>query len=730
MLNEQQRAAAEDTEGAILVLAGAGSGKTRVLTARICNLLAKGVDAYNVLAITFTNKAAAEMKERIERACGFGGVWTSTFHSMCARILRRHAELLGYDKNFSIYTDLESDRVVKRVAEQVEGANPKLRSQYLWHISRAKTFALNAEEYYNTIRQSVDDARVICGIYLKYEEELKRSNAMDFDDLLLKTKQLFDGFPDVLDSYARRFRYIHVDEFQDTNGLQFTLVKQLASVWGNIFAVGDEDQSIYSWRGAEIKNILDFKKTYPDARIYKLEQNYRSTTSILDAANKVIRHNSERNEKTLWSEFSDENSVKHFDAASDREEAGFVAREINARVNNGTNYRDIAVLVRANALTRLFEEEFNLHGIPYKIFGGFRFFERKEIKDVLGYVRLALNPNDNDSVLRVINYPKRGIGATAVNALQDAAARYGMTYFSVLRNAGMLPDALYKKLSAFRAVVEQLIEASIVLSPSDFIRKVIELSGIEQALSSGSDPDDANRLENVMELVNAVAQFEKDNQGADISDFMQSVSLVSDADGMDDENYVSLATVHAVKGLEFDTVFIVGLEDGIFPTSRALSGGDIEEERRLMYVAITRAKRRLYTSCARSRYRFGETVYFPRSRFIAEMRGEKQSLKVGNAFFAGNNPERRRDFESAARAFSKENLLKDAKRQTAAPSVGRDFSEFAKDVMVEHVKFGRGLIISTEGTGDGKVAAIAFKGLGVKRFSLSIAAQSLKIVKE
>lgn len=727
-LNEQQLLAVHDTEGAILVIAGAGSGKTRVLTARICALVDAGVDPYNILAITFTNKAANEMKERIERELGtYAGVWTSTFHSMCARMLRMDADKLGYGDNFTIYTDLESERVVKRVCENVHGADPKKKGIYLNRISQAKTAALAPDAYYEEIKDYVTDAREVTLVYAAYERELKACNAMDFDDLLLKTVELFEKCPDVLERWQNRFRYINVDEFQDTNKLQYRLVRMLAEKWGNLFVVGDEDQSIYSWRGAEIRNILDFPKDFPGAKVYKLERNYRSTKAILDAANNVIKNNSARNAKTLWSSVDGGSEVEYYEAYGDRDEASYVSRMINSLVERGENYRDMAVLVRANSLTRLFEEDFTLHGIPYKVFGGFRFFERKEIKDTLGYVRLALNPDDNDSFLRIVNYPKRGIGQSAVNELSQVSAQSGLSFYGVLKKGGLLSAGTEKKLSKFTEIAFDIERAVNGMPPVDFMKYVISRSGLETALKYSDDPEERNRYENIEGLVGAVSNFIEDNPEATMADFMQSVSLVSDSDGMDDENYVTVATIHAVKGLEFDNVFIIGLEEGVFPSSAAINNGDVEEERRLMYVAITRAKQRLYVVSSRSRFRFGETVYNPKSRFITEMRGEKPSIRVGGAFYE----------KKAAPALDRlANLSRKAPARTApaartaAKSGTADFDAFTKDVIVEHAKFGRGIIISTVGEGEDKTAAIAFKGLGVKRFALAIAVNSLKIVKE
>lgn len=733
-LNPQQLAAVNDTEGAVLVIAGAGSGKTRVLTARVCHLIETGVDPYNILAITFTNKAANEMKERIERYIGSQSVWTSTFHSMCARMLRYDADRIGYSTDFTIYTDLESERVVKRVLQDYPQADPKNKGDYLWHISRAKTLALSPDAYYDAIKNDDNDAYNIYQVYARYEEELKKCNCMDFDDLLLKTVKLFSECPDVLEKYQRRFQYICVDEFQDTNKLQYDIVKLLSKKSGNLFVVGDEDQSIYSWRGAEIRNILDFPKDFPGAKVYKLEQNYRSTTSILKAANNVIKNNSNRNEKNLWSEIKDDNSIEYYEAYNDRDEATQVARTINTLHRNGEKYSDMAVLVRANSVTRQFEEEFNLHGIPYKVFGGFRFYERKEIKDALAYVRLAINPSDNDSILRVVNYPKRGIGNTAVQELQEVAKAHDTTLFSVLVNPEWLTSNTAKKLAPFSQIATDLVQFSKQMQAVEFMQYVIRRSGLESALLH-CRLDDANRLENIEELVSAVQQFEQDNDGAGISDFMQSVALVSDTDEMNSEDYVTIATIHAVKGLEFDDVFLVALEDGIFPTQRAITAGDVEEERRLMYVAITRARKKLFVLNARQRYRFGRTEYLPKSRFVGEMSGFKSSMRYTNSSYSQptfdtsdriklgvNNPQTSAFKKNLSNGFSKSTL------ETPKKSSNVDYSQFKKDTVVEHTKFGRGIIIQTSGDGEDKIAAIAFKGLGVKRFSLAIAAASLKII--
>lgn len=738
-LNKQQQLAVDAVDGPILVIAGAGSGKTRVLTARICHLIEIGVNPYNILAITFTNKAANEMKERIERQLGYSDVWTSTFHSMCARILRMDCERIGYSKDFTIYTDLESERVVKRILQDYPQADPKNKGDYLWHISRAKTLALSPDDYYDTIKDSDSDAYNVAEVYRRYETELKKCNCLDFDDLLLKTVLLFSTCPDVLEKYQNRFHYINVDEFQDTNKLQYDIVKMLSKKHGNLFVVGDEDQSIYSWRGAEIRNILDFPKDFKGAKVFKLEQNYRSTTSILKAANNVIKNNSNRNEKTLWSEINQDDSIEYYEAYNDRDEATRVARAIDTLHRKGAPYSEMAILVRANSVTRGFEEEFNLHGIPYKVFGGFRFYERKEIKDALAYVRIAINPSDNDSILRVVNYPKRGIGNTAVAELQNVAKDTNSTLFQVLINPGLLSSATAKKLAPFTEIATELVKMQKQMSAVEFVQFAIRRSGLESSLAQSGDPEDSNRLENIEELVGAVQQFSQDNENATISDFMQSVALVSDTDNMNSDDYVTIATVHAVKGLEFDNVFIVALEEGIFPTQRAIYSGDIEEERRLMYVAITRARKRLFVLNARQRYRFGKSEPMTQSRFVSEMSGYKQSMRFSNSNYTQssfkpenriklgvNNPQTAAFKTKLSNGFDKSSM-----QGASAPKKSDiDYDKFAKDVVVEHSKFGKGLIIQTDGDGEDKIAAIAFKGLGVKRFTLAIAAPNLKIIED
>lgn len=737
-LNPEQLSAVVKKDGYILVLAGAGSGKTRVLTERIAHLVKQGVSPYNILAITFTNKAANEMKQRIASTLqSEANIWTSTFHSFCARILRIEAEWLGYNKNFSIYTEVESERVVKRIIKAMTSVDPKQLNSFMWHLSRAKNAGLEPNDYFLEIKDEFVDAENIKIVYSRYEKELKASNALDFDDLLWKTVVLFEKFPEVLKKYQTRFQYISVDEFQDTNMMQFKLVKLLSDFHHNLFVVGDEDQSIYSWRGAQISNILEFADEFKGASVFKLEQNYRSTPEILKAANNVIKHNRERNAKKLWTNEGTGAGVTYFEAYNERAEADFVARNIARFVSMGEKHSDFAVLVRANSLTRVFEENFNLYGIPYKMFGGFKFFERKEIKDFLAYIRLAVNPKDNESLLRAISFPKRGLGDVALSQLQELSE--GEDLFSALSkvDSSSIPSATKSKFLVFKDTVDKMIELKATLSAEEFVQQVLEVSGIYNQLKGGND-DDKNRLENMEELVTAVAGFVKDNPEATIDDFLQSVALVSDTDEMDEDNYVTIATVHSAKGLEFENVFAIGLEDGIFPTKRAIDSGEIEEERRLVYVAVTRAKKRLFVSWARSRFRFSSTESYPRSRFVDEMKGERAQKGIRAEYSETDQiydmkfGEGKINFASKSERMieqMKKNRAKNSAKNTSNAKT-RIFDAYQKDVNVEHNKFGKGMIISTSGEGEDKICAIAFHGLGVKKFALSVAIRNLTIVDE
>lgn len=725
-LNEEQRRAVVDTEGALLVLAGAGSGKTRVLTTRVAYLVKNmNVDPYNILAITFTNKAAGEMKQRVANMLGEScEVWISTFHSMCAQILFRECERIGYGKNFSIYAEAECARVLKRIMKSPSDAdnekNAKLFDTYYGHIKRIKSFNRDPKEYAEACIGESKIKKETLRLFDLYQAELKNNNAMDFDDLLINTVKLFDENPDVLERYQRRFRYIHVDEFQDTNKIQYRLVRQLAKGYGNIFVVGDEDQSIYGWRGAEISNILDFKKDFPDAKVYKLEQNYRSTAHILNAANRVIANNKKRFDKVLKTTKEGGKRVEVFNAYNDREEVDYVMRNINDLVTlAGYNYGDIAILMRANSLSRQFEEALTLYNMPYRVYGGIRFYERKEIKELLCYLRIAINPFDNESAARIINVPRRGIGDTTVQKLIECAGANGTHLFDVVKNienVDGLNAGTKQKIAGFRNLWFSLIDAAGKSDAVAFSEYVLKASGLfDMYKADEAEPD---RVENLKEFVSAVNLFRKDNPGKTIEDFLRMVALISDADEIDDSNSVTLATIHAVKGLEFPVVFIVALEENIFPSSHAVieSDDNIEEERRLMYVAITRAKERLYVSSARCRFRFNQRQNNLRSRFVQEL--------IGNV--PAKTPQTP---QSEQKSTFKPAYTGAAAAKPASPAANAvDVSEYTVGRKVEHSKFGTGVIVSVSGSGNETIAGIEFENLGIKKFVVALAAKNMRLL--
>lgn len=635
-LNPPQVEAVNCLEGPLLVMAGAGSGKTKVLTCRIANLLAHNIPPWQILAITFTNKAANEMKSRAEKMIGEPArqVWLSTFHSFCARVLRQEIEILGtYKKAFTIYDAGDSLMVLRDCVKKLNLDEERF-SGMLGRISKAKNLLLDAAHYRQSINEKPETNeydRDTANIYEIYEKKLIENNALDFDDLIMIMVKILRKYPDILNKYQDHFRYILIDEYQDTNVAQYELTKLLADKYRNICVVGDADQSIYGWRGADMQNILNFKNDYPDAKVVVLEQNYRSTKQILTAANSLIRNNKTRLEKNLWTLNETGDKINFVHCLSDRSEAAYVSREIKRLITyENVQYKDIAVLYRINAQSRIIEERFIQVEIPHIIIGGLKFYDRKEIKDTLAYLRLIYNPNDNVSLQRIINAPRRGIGTTSMSRLSDFADASGASIFSTIANNAnliqvpQLYPAVRQKFREFAAMMTALINMRDKLSVAELTRAVLEESGYMSALRDGEEGEKAEniaRVENLSALVNSAEEFTAENPGSTLEDFLNHVSLVTDADVTDeDESKVSLMTIHAAKGLEFPIVFLIGMEEGILPNVNALmSFADLEEERRACYVAMTRAKEKLYITASGERKTFGKVYKTKISRFMGEI---------------------------------------------------------------------------------------------------------------
>ena len=626
-LNKEQQQAVQHTEGPLLILAGAGSGKTKVLTVRIAHLLAQGVNPYEILAITFTNKAAKEMKSRVESLVGdvANRIWLSTFHSFCAKFLRFELDnFLGYNSNFTIYDTSDSQAVIKAALKALN-----LDDKYypvgamIGAISDAKNKLLFASDFRKQARDFYQQK--VADVYEYYERELRKNNALDFDDLLLVAVKLLQSNEAVLDKYSKRFRYVMIDEYQDTNHAQYLLAKLLASHWKNIAVVGDADQSIYAWRGADIQNILDFEKDYPNCTSIKLEQNYRSTKIILDAANAVIENNEGRPKKNLWTDKTEGAKIQHFTAQSEHEEAAFIGDTIAKKHDiHGVPYGDMAILYRTNAQSRVLEEALIKRALPYTMVGGTKFYDRKEIKDVLAYLRVLYNPFDDLSLLRIINVPKRSIGATTVAKLQDYARANGTSLFMTLTQLHLVDTIKGKtkeKLEEFGILIFTLVAEMEDKTVLDILESILDRTGYLAQLEESTDPQDQARAENIGELLSVAKDFQDTNPTGTVEDFLEQVALVNDVDSFEqEESKVTLMTLHAAKGLEFPIVFLGGLEEGLFPHSRTLMNPEeIEEERRLAYVGITRAEKELYISNATTRTVFGRTSSYLPSRFIDEI---------------------------------------------------------------------------------------------------------------
>ena len=730
-LNAEQREAVFHTEGPLLILAGAGSGKTRVLTHRIAYLIEeKGINPWNILAITFTNKAAGEMRERVDDIVGFGSesIWVSTFHSTCVRILRRHIDRLGYDNNFTIYDSDDQKTLMKDVCKLLQIDTKTYRERtILSAISSAKDEMVTPEEYELNAYGDFSKKK-IAEAYKEYERQLKANNALDFDDLLVKTVQLFQTQPEILEYYQDRFRYIMVDEYQDTNTVQFKLISLLAAKYKNLCVVGDDDQSIYKFRGANIQNILSFEKEFEHTKVIKLEQNYRSTSTILDAANAVIKNNVGRKAKSLWTENGEGEKIqfRQFDTAYD--EAEYIVGDIRERVDNGkAAYCDHAVLYRTNAQSRLFEEKMITANIPYKIVGGVNFYARKEIKDLLAYLKTIDNGKDDLAVRRIINVPKRGIGLTTVNRITEAAQQRGISFYEALCSADLVPGLgrSISKLESFAAMIEYFRKEAEHLSITELMEEILTETGYVEELKAEGEEEAEARLQNIDEFLNKIAAYEEscEEELPTLSGFLEEVALVTDIDSLDEESdYVVLMTLHSAKGLEFPYVYLAGMEDGIFPSYMTITADDpteIEEERRLCYVGITRAKKELAMTCARRRMIRGETQYNKMSRFLKEV--PPQLLSIGKIVEKEElELPKQNAYVQAKQSFQAKPFMISKPVQQFGVKSGEGLSYGVGD-RVRHMKFGEGTVTAiTEGGRDYEVS-VDFDSAGTKKMFASFA---------
>jgi DNA helicase II / ATP-dependent DNA helicase PcrA len=716
-LNPEQKSAVKATDGPLLIMAGAGSGKTRVLTHRIAYLMVeKQVNPYNILAITFTNKAAREMRDRISKMMGGVAeqIWISTFHSMCVRILRRDIDRIGFNRNFTILDTTDQQSVIKGILKD-KNIDPKKFDPraILGSISSAKNELIEPEEYAKTAGGYFE--KVVSDVYIEYQKRLRKNQTLDFDDLIMSTILLFKRVPDVLEYYQRKFQYIHVDEYQDTNRAQYLLVKLLANRFKNLCVVGDSDQSIYRWRGADIANILSFEKDYPNATVIMLEQNYRSTKRILLAANEVIAKNSNRKPKNLWTENPEGNKIIYYRADSEQGEAQFVTGKIKELSNNGYKLSDIAILYRTNAQSRVMEEVLLKSNMNYSIVGGTKFYDRKEIKDMLAYLRLISNPDDDISLQRIINVPKRAIGATSVDKMANFAGMHDLSLYQALESVeliGLSPKTT-KAAAEFRDLIHKYTQMQEYLSVTELVEEILEKSGYREMLKAEKSIEAQSRLENLDELLSVTQDFEKTSEDKSLVAFLTDLALVADIDSMDDEgeaaDAVVLMTLHSAKGLEFPVVFLIGMEEGVFPHSRSLMEEDeMEEERRLAYVGITRAEKSLFMTNAQMRTLFGRTNMNPASRFIKE---------IPEDLFEGIQPAKKAGtpFGSRGTSFGTPAARKPMMRPAAQTTGGNEFAWKVGD-KAEHGKWGIGTVVSVKGEGDGMELDIAFPSpTGIKR---------------
>ncbi|MFB4168587.1 DNA helicase PcrA [Virgibacillus sp. JSM 102003] len=718
-LNKEQQQAVKHTEGPLLIMAGAGSGKTRVLTHRIAYLLReKEVSPKSVLAITFTNKAAREMKERVHKLVGMGSgqIWVSTFHSMCVRILRRDIDRIGYSRNFTILDSSDQLSVIKQILKDLNIDPKKFEPRaMLGSISSAKNELITPEEYSRNVGDFFE--RQVSQVYDKYQKTLQKNQSLDFDDLIMQTIHLFKRVPEVLEYYQRRFQYIHVDEYQDTNHAQYYLVQQLANRFQNLCVVGDSDQSIYGWRGADIANILSFEKDYPSARTVFLEQNYRSTKSILSAANKVIEHNSGRKPKNLWTENAEGKNIHYFQGATEQEEALFITDKIQELIREeGYSANDISILYRTNAQSRAVEDTFMKSNIAYQMVGGTKFYDRKEIKDMVAYLRLITNPDDDLSFERVVNAPKRGIGKTSVERLRAYSAQHDISFYQAVKEVDFtgVPKKAANALAEFGNLIKTLTQQQEFLTATDMVEAILQRTGYEQALKNERTIESQSRIENLEEFKTVTQDFEKISEDKTLVAFLTDLALIADLDRVDDdedsenEEKITMMTLHAAKGLEFPVVFLIGLEENVFPHSRSMfDNEEMEEERRLAYVGITRAEQQLYLTHAKMRTLYGRTNMNPISRFINEIPEE---------LIDGIEQARATMYGSISKTPDKPSPVKKRRAEKMQSTTGAESESWGPGDKAKHNKWGVGTVVKVQGEGEAMEMDIAFPApTGIKR---------------
>ena len=733
-LNDMQKEAVMCTEGALLLLAGAGSGKTRVITHRIAYMIDKGVDPFNILAITFTNKAAREMKERVMNLTGFDAVWVSTFHSLCVRILRKEIAKIGYENSFSIYDADDSLRLIKACIKELDINEKQFPPKYIQSaISSAKNELIDAAGYAK-IYDSDFRLSKVARCYELYQKKLILANALDFDDIIFLAVRLFKEVPNSLHRYQERFKYIMVDEYQDTNTAQYQLIRLLAAGYGNLCVVGDDDQSIYGWRGANINNILDFEKDFKNATVIRLEQNYRSTSTILNAANAVISNNLGRKSKRLWTENDSGKAINFYKAENDLEEALYIVSNIKEWLDDGQNLNDTAILYRQNALSRSIEDALVKSSVPYRIYGGVRFYDRKEIRDILSYLKAIHNSFDDVAFRRIINMPKRGIGDTTIEKVAAYCARYEVSFFDALNDDELLNElgARAKKISEFYKLIRELKDFAASNSVSQLLLEILDKTGYTKELKAENTDEALGRIENINELINKAVEFEAGSEDLSLGAFLEDVSLVADIDShVESDQVISLMTMHSSKGLEFKNVFIAGFEEGIFPSYRATIGGDakeLEEERRLCYVGITRACENLYLTSAAQRLTHGQIIYNSPSRFLKEL---PEELLNQNTYMDKFRESALREKISTrpmptrpmpTRPMPEYSMSARPKPKPAAiPAPKNKTLDFVVGDRVRQMKYGVGEVVDIKSAGADFEVTVAFEAVGQKKFMAFLA---------